>query len=399
MNFFYFHFMPYLHLDPKIRAQHDSCWMVLPNGAYDPKKGHELYNRYLDELELGEELGYDGLCLNEHHSTAYGMMPAPNLICAALARRTKRIKIAILGNAITLRDHPLMVAEELAMLDNIMGGRLICGFVRGIGVEYLVWGVNPTYSHERFHEAQELIVRAWTATEPFAFEGKHHHVPWVNVWPRPYQEPHPPIWTPTNGSTETVEWAARADHRYKYLQNLSAADACKKYMQLYRDVAARNGWEATPANLAWGCPVYVAETDAIAVQEMKPHIESFYNVFFRNPPHRFLPPGYMSLESMRRLAIDKMAVFGPQTIDNLMKHGIVLCGSAKTVREQLAHNAKEWGFDTHLGAFHFGTLPHELTVKSLRLYAEEVIPYLRNVNKPTAVPNAVHEGATRVAPP
>jgi alkanesulfonate monooxygenase SsuD/methylene tetrahydromethanopterin reductase-like flavin-dependent oxidoreductase (luciferase family) len=383
MKCFFFHLMPYLYLDPTVRAQYDSCWMVLPNNAYDPRKGHELYNRYLDELELAEEVGFDGLVLNEHHATAYGMMPAPNLICAALARRTKRAKIAILGNITPLREHPLMIAEELAMLDNIMGGRLICGFVRGIGVEYLVWGVNPTSSHERFHESQELIVRAWTATEPFAFEGKHYHVPWVNVWPRPYQQPHPPIWIPTNGSTETVEWAARADHRYRYLQNLSAAVACKKYMDLYRDVAARAGWEATPANLGWGCPTYVAETDEIAYREMKPHIESFFNVFFRNPPHRFLPPGYTSLESMRRIALDKIPIFGPQTIDNLMKHGVVLCGSAKTVREQLAHNAKAWGFDTHVGVLHFGTLPRDLTEKNLRLYANEVIPYVRGIHEPS----------------
>ncbi len=381
MKFFFFHLMPYLHLDPEVRAQYDSAWMVLPNSAYDPKKGHELYNRYLDELELAEQLGFDGIVLNEHHSTAYGLMPSPNIICAALARRTKRIKIAILGNITALRDHPLMVAEELAMLDNIMGGRLISGFVRGIGIEYLVWGVNPTCSHERFHESQELIVRAWTERKPFAFEGKHYHVPWVNIWPTPYQQPHPPIWTPTNGSTETVEWAARADHRYKYVQNLSAAVACKKYMDMYRATAERNGWEATPANLGWGCPVYVAETDEAAVREMKPHIESLYNTFFRIPPHRFFPPGYTSVELMKRIIVDKIPIFGLQTIDNLMKHGVILCGSPKTVREHLEANALEWGFDTHLGVFHFGTLPRELTEKSLRLFASEVAPHLRHVNE------------------
>jgi alkanesulfonate monooxygenase SsuD/methylene tetrahydromethanopterin reductase-like flavin-dependent oxidoreductase (luciferase family) len=383
MKFFFFHLMPYLYLDPAVRAQYDSCWMVLPNRAYDPKKGHELYNRYLDELELAETLGFDGLVLNEHHSTAYGLMPSPNVICAALARRTTRVKIAILGNIVPLRDQPLMVAEELAMLDNIMGGRLICGFVRGIGVEYLVWGVNPTFSHERFHEAQELIVRAWTSTEPFSFDGKHYQAPWVNIWPRPYQEPHPPIWIPTNGSSETVEWAARADHRYKYLQNLSTAAACEKYMTLYREVAARNGWEAKPADLGWGCPTYVAETDETAHREMKPHIESMYNTFFRNPVHRFLPPGYVSPDSLRRIAVDKIPIFGEQTIENLIKHGVILCGSPQTVRDQLAHNAKQWGFDTHLGVFQFGTLPHELTVKSLTLYANEVIPGLRGIHEPT----------------
>jgi alkanesulfonate monooxygenase SsuD/methylene tetrahydromethanopterin reductase-like flavin-dependent oxidoreductase (luciferase family) len=395
MKFFFFHLMPYLHLDPEVRSQYDSAWMVLPNSAYDPKKGHELYNRYLDELELSEALGFDGVVLNEHHFTAYGLMPSPNIICATLARRTKRIKIAILGNITPVRDHPLMVAEELAMLDNIMGGRLISGFVRGIGIEYLIWGVNPTCSHERFHESQELIVRAWTERKPFAFEGKHYHIPWVNIWPTPYQEPHPPIWTPTNGSTETVEWAARADHRYKYVQNLSAAAACKKYMDMYRATAERNGWEATPANLGWGCPVYVAETDEAAVREMKPHVESLYNTFFRIPPHRFFPPGYTSLESMKRIVVDKVPIFGMQTIENLMKHGVILCGSPKTVREQLEANAVEWGFDTHLGVFHFGTLPRDLTERSLRLFASEVAPHLRHVNE--AAPSSADQAPTHAA--
>lgn len=395
MKFFFFHLMPYLHLDPEVRSQYNSAWMVLPNSAYDPKKGHELYNRYLDELELSEALGFDGVVLNEHHFTAYGLMPSPNIICATLARRTKRIKIAILGNITPVRDHPLMVAEELAMLDNIMGGRLISGFVRGIGIEYLIWGVNPTCSHERFHKSQELIVRAWTERKPFAFEGKHYHIPWVNIWPTPYQEPHPPIWTPTNGSTETVEWAARADHRYKYVQNLSAAAACKKYMDMYRATAERNGWEATPANLGWGCPVYVAETDEAAVREMKPHVESLYNTFFRIPPHRFFPPGYTSLESMKRIVVDKVPIFGMQTIENLMKHGVILCGSPKTVREQLEANAVEWGFDTHLGVFHFGTLPRDLTERSLRLFASEVAPHLRHVNE--AAPSSADQAPTHAA--
>ena len=385
MKFFFFHLMPYLHLDMAERAKYDSAWMVMPNLNYDPERGHELYNRYLDELELAEAIGFDGVVLNEHHSTAYGLMPSPNIICAALARRTKRIKVAILGNATPLRDHPLMVAEELAMLDNIMGGRLISGFVRGIGIEYLIWGVNPTASHERFRESQELIIRAWTAREPFAFEGKHYHIPWVNLWPRPFQQPHPPVWIPTNGSSETVEWAARADHRFKYLQNLSAAAACKKYMDMYREVAERNGWQATPANLGWGCPIYVAETDETAVREMKPHVESLYNTFFPMPGHRFFPPGYTSFESTRRIAIDKVPIFGAQTIENLMKHGVILCGSPQTVRQQLEANAKEWGFDTHLGVFHFGTLPRDLTERSLRLFANEVAPRLRHINEPKDV--------------
>ena len=122
-------------------------------------------------------------------------MPSPIVTAAALARRTKG-KIAILGSAFCLRDHPLTLAEEHAMIDNITGGRLITGFVRGIGAEYSNFGVNPTYSQERHLEAHDLVVQAWTRPGPFPFEGKHYHFEYVNVWPRPYQKPHPPIWIP-----------------------------------------------------------------------------------------------------------------------------------------------------------------------------------------------------------
>ena len=149
MKVFMFHLMPYAHLDMGYADKYRAAWVVLPNTYFDPKKGHELYNRYLDELELAAELGFDGICVNEHHQTAYGLMPAPNLIAAALARSTRQAKIAILGRALPLVSNPVAVAEEFAMLDQMSGGRIITGFVRGIGTEYFASGVNPTHSHGR----------------------------------------------------------------------------------------------------------------------------------------------------------------------------------------------------------------------------------------------------------
>src|SRR5690349_22684190 len=131
-----FHLMPYADLDLAEGKKNGTVWVTLPNKNFDPEKGHKLYNRYLDELEYGEELGFDVVAVNEHHQTAYGLMPSPIVTASALARRTKRVKIAILGSALPLRQHPMMVAEEHAMIDVISGGRLISGSVRGIGAEY-----------------------------------------------------------------------------------------------------------------------------------------------------------------------------------------------------------------------------------------------------------------------
>src|SRR5438128_12100889 len=148
-------------------------------------------------------------------------MPSPVVMAAALSRRTKKAKIAILGNAFCLREHPLTLAEEHAMLDCITGGRMISGMVRGIGAEYYSMGANPAFSHARFQEAHDLVVQPWTRAGPLAFEGKCYHFEYVNVGPRPYQQPHPPIWTASLGASETIEWSAQPSCYYVDLQTYS----------------------------------------------------------------------------------------------------------------------------------------------------------------------------------
>ncbi len=202
MKFFNFHLMPYRHADLDAIDKNGSAWVTYSNRHYDPAKGAELYHEYLDQMEFADTLGFDGVCLNEHHQTAYGMMPIPGVLAGALARSVKRAKLAILGRALPLLNNPLMVAEEYAMLDNLTRGRFIAGFVRGIGAEYHAMGINPVVSQERYAEAHDLIVRAWTEPGPFAYEGKHYHFNYVNPWPRPYQTPHPPIWIPSQGSSQ-----------------------------------------------------------------------------------------------------------------------------------------------------------------------------------------------------
>src|SRR5579864_5582624 len=237
MKFAFFHLMPYRPLDFEERAKHRSAWVVLPNRLYDPQKGAEEYQAYLEQLAYAEPLGFDIIAVNEHHQTAYGMMPAPNLIASALIQRTKKAKIAILGRALPLVGNPIGIAEEFAMLDNLSKGRIITGFVRGIGTEYHATGINPVFSHERFQEAHDLIVAAWTRPGPFEFEGDHFNFRYVNLWPRPFQRPHPPIWIPSQGSSETIKWAAAPDRKYPFLVTFSAADLVVRYLNMYREQA------------------------------------------------------------------------------------------------------------------------------------------------------------------
>jgi len=375
--------MPYGALDMSYAEEHNSVWLKLPNSYFDPKIGHELYNRYLDELELAAEVGFDGISVNEHHQNAYGLMPSPVVMAAALARNTENCKIAILGNAFALREHPLTLAEEHAMIDNITGGRLISGMVRGVGCEYFSMGVNPAYSLERHIEAHNLVVRAWTETGPFAFEGKHYHFEYVNMWPRPYQDPHPPIWCPSQGSTETIEWAAHPDRKYVYLQAYSAFESVLRYLNIYRSVAEQKyGYTASSGQIAWSVPVYCAETDEQAVEEVRPHIESLFNTFLpKISQSMFVPPGYMTASSMKKIFAHKATLRGGQKVEDLMERGVIVVGSPDTVRDTLIERHRQAGFEHVLIMPQFGTLPADLTEKNLRLLGAEVVPALQALDE------------------
>ncbi len=382
MKVLFFHLMPYAYLDLNYQEKYRTDWVVLPNTYFDPVKGHELYNRYLDELELAAELGFDGISVNEHHQNAYGLMPSPIVMAAALARRVKTAKIAILGNAFGLREHPLTLAEEHAMIDVLTGGRLISGMVRGIGAEYFSFGANPAFSHARFQEAHDLVVQAWTRPGPFAFEGKHYHFEYVNLWPRPYQQPHPPIWCPSLGSTETVEWASHPKRRYVYIQNFSPVAAVVRYLNMYRDTAERvHGYTASSEQIGWAAPIYVAETDARAVEEARPHIEALFTKYLTLPFEMLFPPGYLSAQSLKNMrAVRRPALQGGKvSIEGLMENGIFLCGSPDTVRQKLVDSHHVLGFQNFLAVLQFATLPRALTEKNLRIFAREVLPALQGL--------------------
>ena len=375
MRFFNFHLMPYAKVDLDAIQRNGSAWVTFSNQNYDPVLGADLYHRYLDEMEYADQLGFDGVCVNEHHQTAYGLMPAPGVLAGALARSVKRADIAVLGRALPLLNNPLVVAEEYAMLDNLSRGRLIAGFVRGIGAEYHASGSNPGESHGRFHEAHDLIVRAWTEEGPFPFEGEHYQFDYVNLWPRPYRMPHPPIWIPSQGSASTIEWAARMG--YTYCQTLSPIASVARFFQLYRDEAEKVGRVATSDNLAWSNTIYVAETDAKAIREARPHLEALVNRLLRMPIEMLLPPGYTSIESLKRIRAARPALAKPQSIEDLIKAGVVIVGGPETVRQKLAEYQEFAGFNTSLTKTQFGTLPADMTRSNMEAIAREVLPYFQ----------------------
>lgn len=370
-----FHLMPWPYLPEGFPSEEPSAWVTYSNANYDAERGHELYERYLDELVYAADTGFDTICVNEHHQTAYGLMPAPNLVAMALINRTSRADIAIIGNAIPLRDHPLRVAEEVAMLDVMSKGRIFCGIVRGIGAEYHSFGTNPVHSEERFREAHDLLVAAWTKPGPFAWEGKHYNFRYVNPWPRPLQKPHPPIWIPTQGSRTTVYWAAEL--RYPVIQTAAPIANVTKTMAQYWEAARSFGYEPDPRQMGWSPPLYVGRDDDSAVEEFRPHVEYLYNYGRHRPPAAFFPPGYLSPASWRGV-LQARGNLGRErlTIESLMDRGEIVVGGPQTVLKTLRTAIDTSGIGALLPMIQTGTMTHEQTLASLDRLGEHILPEL-----------------------
>jgi alkanesulfonate monooxygenase SsuD/methylene tetrahydromethanopterin reductase-like flavin-dependent oxidoreductase (luciferase family) len=262
------------------------------------------------------------------------------------------------------------------MLDVITNGRIISGQVIGGGPEYYSFGINPSFARERFYEAHELIMRIWTEDGPFSHYGKHYKVKYVNSWPKPIQQPHPPIWVPGAGSLETMDWVAKKRYAFMGIPYFHI-DVFKKNFGYFRDAAEKCGYTASPDQLGWLVPIYVAETDEQARKEFEPHLWYFVKKLLKGLT--IIPPGYTSAKSMVKIWGDAQKNFmgACETWEELMAGSYAIVGSAATVRDKLIAHGKELGFGNLLSLLQFGDLPHELAKKNMEIFAREVMPALR----------------------
>ena len=143
MKFWMFHLMPWPHLPQDFEEKYDTAWVTCPNSLFDTQRGPDVYHQYINQLVYADQLGFDGVVINEHHQNAYGIMPSPNLIAAALSQRIQRARVMVLGNGLPLYEVPIKIAEEFAMLDNMFRGKFDAGFVVGGGPEYYSYNINP----------------------------------------------------------------------------------------------------------------------------------------------------------------------------------------------------------------------------------------------------------------
>jgi alkanesulfonate monooxygenase SsuD/methylene tetrahydromethanopterin reductase-like flavin-dependent oxidoreductase (luciferase family) len=384
MKFTWFNLMPWPYLPDDFREKNRSVWVDIDQNLFDPVKSHEVYNTYMDLLEYADTLGFDGIGVNEHHQNGYGIMPSPNIIAAGLARRTKNAALVVLGNSIALYNPPVRVAEEFAMLDCISGGRLVAGFPVGTSMDTnYCYGQIPALTREKYAEAHELIVRAWTEREPFAFNGRYNKLRHVNIWPRPIQQPHPPVHIPGGGSVETYDFCIDNTYSYSYL-SFSGYIRAKALMQGYWDqVAKRDAPDTSPYRAGFAQTICVAETDEEAERLYSEHVNYFYNRCLHVYPGFADAPGYRTIKTIQTGALSQYAPprggYAQLTWKDLTEGGHVIAGSPETVRQRMEELIKSLHVGNIFCLMHVGNMPADKCMYSSRLFAEKVMPKLKGL--------------------
>jgi alkanesulfonate monooxygenase SsuD/methylene tetrahydromethanopterin reductase-like flavin-dependent oxidoreductase (luciferase family) len=234
-------------------------WPVA-SGAYDRGAGAQAYARMLERLRVLEDVGFDWVSVSEHHYSPRILTPSPIVSAAYIAAHTKKLTIALLGPIVPY-SNPVRVAEELAMLDTMAGGRLVVGLLRGTTNESLTYDLNPAEARERTDEGMELILRAWKEPQPFGWQGRHFQFRTVSIWPRPLQTPHPPTYS-LGTSKESCEFAAR--HRLGCGVSYGPFEVMAKATRYYKERCAHYGWTPSPEQIIYRANMLVADTDAEA---------------------------------------------------------------------------------------------------------------------------------------
>ncbi|MEE9146633.1 MAG: LLM class flavin-dependent oxidoreductase [Candidatus Tectomicrobia bacterium] len=392
MKVFAFDLLPYgEHLD-HLKEGQELPW-PLPKRHFRPEVASRTYAEHLEAWACMDELGFDGVGFNEHHTSPYGLMNSPNIMAAAASQRTSRLKLLIYGNLLPIHE-PLRLAEELAMLDCISGGRIISGFARGIPREHIVYGVSMQESRARFEEAWEIIKLAWTE-EAFSYHGKFWSYQDVAIWPRPMQHPYPPVWVPVTGSKETIEWAGR--------ENIPITPGLRGPLGLRLDIIrfyaaclAKHGHHITPEHLVMSANAYVADSREQALKEAGPYALYFSQTLFSHgniseaaqqqqrgylssDPHDYARPEHRAALSGAR------SQFRNMSMEDLQRNDELPWGRPDEVRDKLIAEAEGVGANTLLVSFNRGAMPHAMFMEQVQRFGTEVLPTLQ-AHQVTQVP-------------
>ena len=368
--------MPYPHLPPLDTLS--TMRVSLPSKHFDPKTGADLYNRYFDEYMIADDLGLN-LLINEHHQTATCLDVAAPLSAAILARQTSKGRICILGNPVANRGDPLRIAEEMAMIDCISRGRLDVGYVRGVPYEVFAANSNPTQTLERLWEGIDITIKAWTHTEgTFNFEGRFTHRRAINLWPRPYQVPHPAIWVTGSSDLENIKKVASRGFVFAtFLQPHGKVRwMFDGYRSAFKDAGLPGG-----GGCAYMPLVYTADNEEEAERGMR---ELTWYLTAKAEPQFRNPPGYVPVEfnvqALRGKFTGRTDEMRKQSLDVLREEGVAMYGTPDQVAAQIKRfYERVGGFDHLLMMQQAGFIDHKSVVRSMTLFAKEVYPQIKDL--------------------
>ena len=388
MRVYHFSEHPY---PPAWDDPHGYLRVNLPNRAVDPKTAADLFHRYWDEYLIADELGLD-LMLNEHHQTATCMNATSIVSLSVLARQTKRARLLILGYPIGHRPDPLRAAEELSTIDVISRGRLDMGFVKGVPYEFAASNANPVGVMDRFWDSHDFIIKAMTTHDgPFNWESEYFHYRQVNVWPRPMQQPHPPVWSTTASRTN----ARVLGERGYVMAILGSGYATRALFDAYREgyASTHNGAMPGPDRFAYLALFATARDEAEARQrgeQVAGYLRTGANVY---PPFKN-PPGYLSPDDTAKLmrgfvpersfTKDKRVVdMRTGSVQDLIDSVLMICGNPDQCYKQLTDFMEyTGGLGNLLVMAQAGHLNHKDTVDSLTVLAKEIMPRLKEYKQP-----------------
>ena len=354
---------------PQIHQQYADGGLTNPNPVY--RTDVEVYEDTLKAARLADELGFDSVWIGEHGFSEHGIFSSPHTLLAAIAAQTKRVKIAV---AVTIVPwyHPLRMAQDLAAIDVISGGRLMIGVGRGYQKrEYDPYGLDMSEARERFVEGLDIAIKAWTQ-ESFRYDGEFYTIPEVMVVPKPVQKPHPPIWMAVTHSPESLDTVVR--NRWGLLTVGSTffpadPEVDQNLWRHYRTKMLDGSVPAEEISISTTRSMYLAETDEEALEVMGPRQAwaADLTAFLRGP----IAAAQGSVKGYEDYGRDHLA--DREYSEMRRRESLGAVGSLETVISSIkdleSHHITQ--LVCSLGA---GGLPYEQYESSMRLFAEKVIP-------------------------
>ena len=327
----------------------------------------QAFEELLAQIEFTERLGFNEAWFAEHHHSDYGMLASPNLIVAALARRTERLRFGNLVSVLPLYD-PMRLAEECAMLDILTGGRLNVGLGRGVPKDDMKHRLDRETAQARFEEGIEILLRAWTG-ETFSYSGKAWGYDQISCRPQPLQKPHPPIYY---GATSPDSPAMVARNGWNLALSRQPLANCTKAISTYRAERAKHAELNGKGDAIMVRDIYVADTDEQAWREAVPELMRFWQLATDNVWRGDVLSGDDLVKYTERYAYYP----GGLTVKRLDEWGTSLIGSPETVIAKARAMIETARPDSLVGMFQFGGLKHEQVMHSLELFGNKVIPAL-----------------------